>query len=416
MTRETAAALWSNEASTPIRPAQDRRLRDTYVAGSISAHYGKHELKAGVEGTFSSVHESLGFHIVTTRIGETRIFDSDLPEDFQFADSSTGATQSAFVQDMWRVGRLNVSAGLRFDHYRLVTHDTAWSPRLGAAYELPKAGLVVRAFYDRVFQIPAMENILFASSDQLVNLGGEGTFLRLNPSRGNFFETSFSKAVTRHIRLDGSWYHRTFENFADDSLLLNTGVTFPIAFAHASVKGFEAKLDVLSLGRFSGQLSYSNMIGTGKLPVAGGLFLGDDTEQLLSGTERFPITQDQRNTLRSRLRVQISRRIWTATAFSYNSGLPFEIEGPQDATFIAQQYGEAILGRIDEGRGRVLPSKSLDATVGIDLMQSDRLKARFQVDAFNLTNRLNVINFAGVFSGTAVDAPRTFTLRLRTEF
>jgi hypothetical protein len=39
-----------------------------------------------------------------------------------------------------------------------------------------------------------------------------------------------------------------------------------------------------------------------------------------------------------------------------------------------------------------------------------------QGDVMNLTNRLNVINFAGLFSGTAIAAPRSFSLRLTTEF
>jgi hypothetical protein len=33
-----------------------------------------------------------------------------------------------------------------------------------------------------------------------------------------------------------------------------------------------------------------------------------------------------------------------------------------------------------------------------------------------LTDRLNVINFAGLFSGTAIAAPRSFSLRLMIEF
>ena len=34
----------------------------------------------------------------------------------------------------------------------------------------------------------------------------------------------------------------------------------------------------------------------------------------------------------------------------------------------------------------------------------------------NLANRLNVINFAGLFSGTALAPPRGFSLRLQAEF
>jgi hypothetical protein len=415
MMRDTGARLWSNNLSTPIRPAQVRGFHEGYIAGSISAHYGRHELKGGAEGWFSSVREDLSFHIVNYRVGAVRVFDRDIPQDFQFSMGQPGRTQSAFVQDAWRAGKFSVNAGIRFDHYQLVADETAWSPRVGAAYDLPRAGLVFRASYDRIFQVPAMENVLLASSDLGQILGGGG-FLPLRPSRGNFVEAGLSKTLSSHVRLDGNWYRRSFQNFADDSLLLNTGVSFPIAFSQATVQGIESKLEVRNLWQFSGYISYSNMLGIGKLPVAGGLFLGDEADQLLNGTGAFPISQDQRNTVRAQLRFQPHPRFWLAVGGSYNSGLPFEIDGPANADFIAQQYGSDILSRVNFDRGRIRPSSSVDASAGIELIHSDRAKVRFQADAFNLANRLNLINFSGVFSGTAIDAPRSFAVRLRTEF
>ena len=41
---------------------------------------------------------------------------------------------------------------------------------------------------------------------------------------------------------------------------------------------------------------------------------------------------------------------------------------------------------------------------------------RVQADVLNLTNRLNVINFAGLFSGTAIGPPRSIAVRLSAEF
>ncbi|HYR86573.1 MAG TPA: TonB-dependent receptor [Terriglobia bacterium] len=416
MLRDTDVDLWSNPFSTPIAPSQSRSFREGYFAGSLSAHYGHHELKAGGEGLFTSIHEDMSFHIVAYRLGTVRIFDGDVPRDFRFSESARGRTGSGFVQDSWRIGSLNLNAGVRFDHYRLVESGDAWSPRLGAAYEVPRVGLVVRASYDRVFQIPAMENILLASSDRVGNLGGEGGFLSLLPSRGNFVETGFSKSLSNHVRIDGNWYRRRLENFSDDSLLLNTGVSFPIAVSEATIRGTEAKIEVRSIGRFSGEVSYTNMIGIGKLPVAGGLFLGNNADELLNGTGSFPISQDQRNTFRSRLRVQVHPRVWFAFAASYNSGLPFEIDGVSNEQFIEQQYGSRILDKVNFERGRVRPSSSLDVSTGVDVVRTDKLKLRLQADAFNLANRLNLINFAGVFSGTALEASRNYAVRLRTEF
>jgi outer membrane receptor protein involved in Fe transport len=220
-----------------------------------------------------------------------------------------------------------VNAGIRFDHYRLIADENAWSPRLGFAYELPKVGFVVRGSYDRVFQIPAMENILLASSDEVRNLGGEGTFLSLRPSRGNFVELGFSKSVSRHVRLDGNWYRRTFENFADDSLLFNTGVSFPIAFSEANVHGLESKIDFLNFGPFTGQISYANMVGLGRLPVAGGLFLGDEADGC--STRMNPSQYPKTNATHCELSFVFSRihDFWFAFATSYNSGLPSKSKG-----------------------------------------------------------------------------------------
>lgn len=415
MVRSTTSDLWANVFSTPIVPFQDRGFREMYWGGTLSAHHGQHEFKAGAEGLFSSIHEDLSFHIITYNVGSVRIFDPGVPEDFRFSGSHKATTQSVFAQDSWRLGNVSINAGLRFDRRRLIERESAWSPRLGLAYSIPSAGVVVHAAYDRVFQIPATENVLLASSNLLPRLGGEGAFVPLLSSRGNFLETGLSKSVSSRLRLDGSWFRRRLNNFADDSLLLNTGVSFPTAFSEAVIHGYEASIEVPAWGRFSGYATYSNMVGTGYLPIAGGLFLGDDAAELLHSKDSFPISQDQRNTFRSQFRVKPHRLLWFAVGGSYNSGLPFESEDI-DFAFAAEQYGSGILQRVNFNRGRMRPSFTVDCSVGVQIHDSERAKVRIQFDAFNLTNHLNLINFAGVFSGTALDAPRHFAMRMRAEF
>jgi len=264
--------------------------------------------------------------------------------------------------------------------------------------------------------VPSLENVLLASTDLVERLGGEGAFLPLRSARGNYFEAGFTKGFFGKLRLDGTWYRRKIENFADDNLLLNTGVSFPIAFREVEVHGYEAKVEVPRWGRFSGYVSYSNLFGFGRLPVAGGLFLGDDASELLTGTEGFAITQDQRNSIRARIRVEAHRRLWFALSGAYNSGLPFEVEGPQDQSLIASQYGARILSKVNYDRGRVRPSASINASVGADVLKRDKVTVRFQADAFNLGDRLNLINFSGVLSGTAVEAGRNFAARMTLSF
>jgi len=137
-------------------------------------------------------------------------------------------------------------------------------------------------------------------------------------------------------------------NFADDDLLLNTGVSFPIAFRRAEIHGVEVKLEIPHWGPVSGFISYSNMLGIGYLPVTGGLFLGDNAASALGAAGSFPISQDQRNTVQTRFRYQVSSRIWFSFGGAYGSGLPVEFDGTiSDAT---AQYGSRIVERVNFDR------------------------------------------------------------------
>src|SRR5262249_3840565 len=139
---------------------------------------------------------------------------------------------------------------------------------------------------------------------------GVGLYLPLRPSRGNYYEVGFSKSLASHLRLDTNWFARAVNNFEDDDLFLNTGVSFPIAFQHALIRGTEVKLEVPRWGPFSGFLSYANTTGIGQLPISGGLFLDDGAADQLSAHDKFPISQDIRNVVSGYARYQIAPRVW----------------------------------------------------------------------------------------------------------
>jgi outer membrane receptor for Fe3+-dicitrate len=273
---------------------------------------------------------------------------------------------------------------------------------------------VLRASYDRAFQTPAAENLLLASSPAVDVLSHEVVRLPVRPSRGNFYEAGLSKTFAGALRLDATGYRRIARNFADDDVLLNTGVSFPIALAHASVNGAELTLTVPQYGRWSGSAGYSLMRGTAQLPVTGGLLLGDEGDALLHVSNTIPVSQDQRHTAHGRVNYQITESGWAALAASYGSGLPFEFTGTQ-ADAVAQ-YGFRTVDRVDFETGRVRPRLSLDAAAGVVLGHRSNAALRLQVDVRNMTNRLDVINFAGLFSGTALAPPRSVDVRISAEF
>ena len=410
MVRDTSNDLTSNPESTPVIAFLHNNFREGYFNGSLSVHHGRQEWKAGIESDVLFLHENFS-DIIT----DPTQFDPGTPPTFAFTGNRPDIEQSAYVQDLIRLGNWTVSAGFRWDHYQLLVNQNAVSPRLSVARYFPAAGLVIHASYDRVFQTPSSENILLSSSAQVVSLNPNVLRLPVEPSHGNYFEIGGTKALFGQLRFDANYYRRYVDNYADDDQILSTAVSFPIAFDKAVIYGAEAKLEIPKWGRFAGYVSYSYMVGNAWFPVTGGLFLGDDalsaTTQL---TGHFPDSQDQRNTVRLRMRYQMLSRIWVAGSAEYGSGLPFEFTG--DYQEALAQYGQAMVDRINFARGRVRPSLAVDASVGADLYKSDRFSTHLQADVENLNNRLNVIDFGGLFSGNAIAPPRSYALRLTTAF
>ena len=408
MVRDGSDDLTSNPESTPIMAFLDNHAREGYFGGSLSVHRGPHEWKAGIESDVLFLHENFS-DVITD---PTR-FDPATPATFAFRGDRPDIEQSAYVQDLMRLGNWTVNAGLRWDHYQLLVNENAVSPRLAVARFFPKVGLVIHASYDRVFQTPSSDNILLSSSAEVVSLNPQVLRLPVEPSHGNYFEFGATKALFSQVRFDVNYFRRYVGNFADDDQILSTAVSFPIAFDKAVIYGAEGKIEVPKWGRFSGYASYSYMVGNAWLPVTGGLFLGDDAANVTL-TGHFPNSQDQRNTVRARIRYQAMSRMWVAASTEYGSGLPFEFTGTYQEALA--QYGPDVVGRLDFARGRVRPSFSFDMSVGTELYKGDRFSSTVQADLQNINNRLNVINFGGLFSGNAIAPPRSYSVRLQTTF
>lgn len=410
--RDDEAILTSNSLATPVVVSQNRGYREGYVRGDIAGHKGHHDWKAGVDGIFSPVHEALQYTIT-----DPAEFDPGKQQHLQFADQRWDIEPSAYAQDQWHHGDWNVAAGLRFDHYGFVVNEFAASPRLGVSRYVPSADLLIHVSYDRIFQTPAMENLLLASSPQLNSIDPIVLRLPVEPAHANYYEIGLTKSFFGTLRLDANFFRRDFRNYSDDDTLQDTGVSFPIAFQKARIAGEEVRLAVPLWGRFSGYVSYANQSGIGQGPITGGLFLGDEATSGLTDTSKFAVSQDQRNTLRARVRFEATQRVWLAFGGEYGSGLPVEIDsGPIDLNFLLSQYGAAITDEVNFDRGRVRPNSSVDVATGADLYHKERRSATIEIQAKNLTDRVNVINFASLFSGTAVGAPRSVSARLRLTF
>ena len=418
MVRDNSNDFNSNANSTPIEVFQHNWFREGYFKAAITIDHGRHEWRFGVESDNTFLHENFSY-IIT----DPSQFDPATPLTFVFPQPSQpnegrrpDLEQSAFIQDLIRLGNWTVSAGLRWDHYQVLVNRQAVDPRFSISRYFPPADLVVHFSYDRVFQTPSFENLLLSSSTAILSLD-PNNFLRLpvEPSEGNYYEAGIAKSFLGKIRFDANYFRRLVNNYADDSQIQNTTISFPISFRKSVIYGAEAGISVPDWRGFSGFLSYSYNVGNAWFPVTGGLFLGAEaSEAAMQLTGHFPDTQDQRHTVRGRVRYQVKPRFWLATGIQYDSGLPFEFDG--DPETVLEQYGPKVLDRINFQRGRIYPSFLVNASAGADIYKSDRMSMRIQADGQNLTNVLNVIDFGGLFSGNAIGPSRSFALRLTTQF
>lgn len=420
MVRDNNIDFNSNPQSDPIEVFQGNFFREAYFRGTATINHGRHEWKVGFESDNTFLNENFRYHIT-----DPTQFDDDTPIDFSFLANRPDLEQSVFAQDQIRLKNWTISAGIRWDHYQLLLNRHAVDPRFALSKYFPSANIILHFSYDRVFQTPSFENILLSSSTAVESIDPT-SFLRLpvEPSEGNYYEAGLTKVFYGRVKLDTNYYRRLVSNYADDDQIQNTAISFPIAFRKSVIYGAEGKLEVPDWHRFSGFLSYSYMVGNAWYPVTGGLFLGDDA-QGIPASGHFPGSQDQRNTVRGRVRYQVRPRFWIAGGIQYDTGLPFEFQCDSSLTLQqciyspggpAQTYGQAVVDRVNFARGRIYPSFQLNASVGADVYKSDHANVRFQIDGQNLTDILDVIDFGGLFSGNAIGPSRSVAMRLTTTF
>jgi hypothetical protein len=78
MSRDDSSGLSSNPQSTPIIAGQQRSVHEVYAKGNISIHHGIHEIKAGADMDYGSIHEQFNYAIT-----DFSQFDPDTPPTFR---------------------------------------------------------------------------------------------------------------------------------------------------------------------------------------------------------------------------------------------------------------------------------------------------------------------------------------------
>src|SRR5258706_5227006 len=270
----------------PITPLSDAS-RSSFTLGiksDLSHSWRGHFFKAGID-------------LVQLREGESFFFaPRGDPDTFPaFQGWGKGGQASFYLQDHFAPLRnLTVDAGLRYDHFDLVSADQQASPRVGLAYHISKTKSVIHAAYNRLFSPPPIEYSLLAS---FIGHNAVDPSLRVGnvrPYSQHYYEVGWAQEVAPRVSLELNAYLHTGRNSFENHEISISRIFVPINFDAARSKGIEFVANMRQLerlgisARFQYALAKTYFYG----PITGG-FAGD---VLLVAGERIIPAFDQTHT------------------------------------------------------------------------------------------------------------------------
>ena len=390
-------------------------------------------------------------------------FDLTRGGNLFFYHTTTNINQFAgFIQDAITEGNFLFNVGFRIERYNGLVSKTGPQPRAGIAYNIKKTGTVLRIAYARTFETPFNENLLLSSATGLGGLaqnvfGSVG--VPISPGNRNQFNTGFQQAVGKFLLIDADYFWKYTHNAYDFNVLLNTTITFPIAWHNSKLDGVTGRVSTTNLRGFQAYWTFGHTRARYFPPENGGLIF--QGAPLAGGA--FRIDHDQAFQSTMNLRYQRPHNAeWVALVYRYDSGLVVSgipdagsaltiltpnqqvsiglacngiyatsaiplspancAQGPVTSKLITLPQGgfNGIPSHEndDHNPDRVKPRNVFNLGIGTDnLLHTEsprRVTASLQIE--NLTNQVALYNFLSTFSGTHFLQPPTFVARIGLVF
>jgi hypothetical protein len=229
-----------------------------------------------------------------------------------------------FVQDGIKAGNFLFNIGFRGEHYDGLTSNNGAEPRAGIAYHLKATGTVLRVSYARTFETPFNENLLLSSSGAVAAFQGLSAAL-IQPGRRNQFNTGLQQQIGKYFLIDVDYFWKYTHSSYDFSTLLNTTITFPIAWHNSKLDGVTGRISTTNLKGFQAYWTFGHTRARYFPPQNGGFV----SQGAALGGSVFRIDHDQEFQSTGVFRYQHHNREWVALTWRYDSGLV--VSGVPDA-------------------------------------------------------------------------------------
>ena len=480
-------------ADQPATQNQQRQLLNWGVRADVSQTIKNHNIKYGVDLKQTRLLENFGFAITDptfnspcitslgVAVGDTALTDPSqcagagfepnvesnpaavtpfspglLPFDltrgghlFAFHATANINQYAGYVEDSITEGSWTFNIGFRLDRYDGLTSKIGPQPRAGIAYNIKPTKTVLRVAYSRTFETPFNENLLLSSATGIGGLASNvfgSTSVPIAPGFRNQFNTGLQQSIGRFLLLDADYFWKYTHNAYDFSTLLNTTITFPIAWHNSKNDGVTGRLSTINMHGFQGYWTFGHTRARYFPPEDGGLI--PQGAGLADGV--FRIDHDQAFQSTINLRYQRPHNAeWVAFTVRYDSGEV--VSGVPDAGFAMSgltpnqqvsiglacegDYATAAVpirtcsGPVtsklltlpqigqendDHNPDRVKPRNVLNLGFGSDnLFQTEKTQrwtASLAID--NLTNKIALYNFLSTFSGTHFIEPRSLVAKV----
>lgn len=360
----------------------DNRL-SSYFGGqaSVSVIHGRHNAKAGVYAfaQHDNTLISLFGTSVDTSTNPPTLSAVNVPPTRQTVN---GDLEAAWVEDQFKAAEwLSLNAGVRLTRFSGLVTETAASPRLGVAIELPRLHWVLRGAYSRYYQAPPLDTI---STSILNSVDPSTGFLPLRGERDEQHEIGLT--VPFHgWAFDADYFRTGAHNYFDHDALGNSNLFIPLTIESVRIVGYEAMVRSPKLFKeLDLHLAYSRQSVEGSGGITGGL-----TNFSPPPEGFFFLDHDQRHTLSTGFSAALPWKSWVSGNLAYGSGF---LNG--------------------DGPGHLPSYATADLALGRSF--GENWSAKFTVT--NLTDKRYFIDLNNSFGGSHVSDPRTVALQVRYKF
>ncbi len=344
-------------ADQPATIGEHRTL--TNVGGKVDISYfkGRHNVKAGVQVSFTSLDAQFRLGLTDPAFNAPCVdaagrvvagapaatppacpaFDLSANPAFQpglqpydltrggspFAFSGTALIkeQAAYAQDSITLGKATAMLGIRADRYDGLSQATALEPRVGLSYQ-PHRGTVLRASFGRTLETPYNENLVLSSATGrgglAQNVLGAASDTPIQAGRRDQVDAGIQQAIGRWVVVDVDGFYKKTTNAYDFDTLFNTPIVFPISWAKSEIDGISARITLVKYHGFSAFTSMGHNRARYFNPENGGLIFNSPLP-----TGVFRVDHDQVFQQTTNLVYQAPWRIgaWASFTWRYDSGM-----------------------------------------------------------------------------------------------